>query len=118
MNTKVFFIQFTIGLLGVLIAAYNIWGREVSVEDTRNLARVILIIGIALIVTSPFTGKVTKRKKSRPTESKLVTEKPHHRDISCPKCGGRRITKREHHVWRQKELSRYDCDNCGHSFYL
>jgi len=49
---KRFFIQFIIGLIIALVGAFFMFNGEILGENTINYARILGIVGIALIATS------------------------------------------------------------------
>ena len=62
-NKKAFFIQWIIGLLIALTAAFFMFDGDILGENTSGIATVIGIVGISLIATSNVTLLGFKRKK-------------------------------------------------------
>lgn len=60
MNRRAFSIQFAVGLCLALAGAFLMWNGSILGEDTTGIARVVGIVGIALIATSPVTGRAIK----------------------------------------------------------
>ncbi len=62
-NKKAFFIQFTIGLILALVAAFFMFDGGILGENTTGIATVMGIVGIGLIAMSNVTLLGFKRKK-------------------------------------------------------
>jgi hypothetical protein len=62
-NKKAFFIQWIIGLLLALTAAFFMFDGDILGENTTGIATVVGIMGICLIATSNVTLLGFKRKE-------------------------------------------------------
>jgi len=62
-NKKAFFIQWIIGLILALTAAFFMFDGDILGENTTGIARVVGIVGICLIATSNVTLLGFKRKE-------------------------------------------------------
>ena len=62
-NKKAFFIQFIIGLILALTAAFFMFDGDILGENTTGIATVIGIMGLCLIATSNVTLLGFKRKE-------------------------------------------------------
>jgi len=60
MNWRFFSIQFAVGLFLALAGAFLMWNGSILGEDTTGIARVVGIVGIALIATAAVTGRAIK----------------------------------------------------------
>jgi len=62
-NKKAFFIQWVIGLILALTAAFFMFDGDILGENTAGIATIVGIVGICLIATSNVTLLGFKRKK-------------------------------------------------------
>ena len=62
-NKKAFFIQWIIGLILSLTAAFFMFDGDILGENTTGIATVVGIVGICLIATSNFTLLGFRRKE-------------------------------------------------------
>jgi Na+/proline symporter len=62
-NKKAFFIQWIIGLIVALTAAFFMFDGDILGENTTGIATVVGIVGICLIATSNVTLLGFKRKE-------------------------------------------------------
>ena len=60
MNRRAFSVQFATGLAVALLGAFFMWHGSILGEDTISVARIMGIVGILLIATSPATGRAIK----------------------------------------------------------
>ena len=60
MNRRAFSVQFAAGLAVALLGAFFMWEGGILGEDTTSIARIMGIVGICLIATSPATGRAIK----------------------------------------------------------
>jgi len=60
MNRRAFSVQFAAGLTLALVGAFFMWHGSILGEDTTSIARIMGIVGICLIATSPATGRAIK----------------------------------------------------------
>jgi len=64
MNKKVFFIQWSAGIVLALAAAFFMFDGDILGEDTTGIARIIGIVGLCLIATATVSGKAFKGKST------------------------------------------------------
>ena len=60
MNRRAFSAQFAAGLAVALLGAFFMFEGSILGEDTVSIARIMGIVGICLIATSPATGRAIK----------------------------------------------------------
>lgn len=60
MNRRAFSVQFAAGLAVALLGAFFMFEGSMLGEDTTSIARIMGIVGIGLIATSPATGRAIK----------------------------------------------------------
>ena len=64
-NKKAFFVQWIIGLILALTAAFFMFDGDIMGENTTGIATVIGIVGICLIATSNITLLAFKRTSTK-----------------------------------------------------
>jgi energy-converting hydrogenase Eha subunit H len=68
-DKKAYFIQWAIGLILALTAAFLMFDGDILGENTAGIATVVGIVGICLIATSNVTLWVSSAKSGRPDKA-------------------------------------------------
>ncbi|MFC2038154.1 hypothetical protein ACFLUG_00065 [Chloroflexota bacterium] len=72
MNLAALLTQLSIGLLVTIAGVIDIWKNDTTSVVTIALFKVIIVLGITLVITSPVLGKITQRKKPEPTNHEIT----------------------------------------------